>query len=103
MKAKIIRIITKTLLYFFAISIGMTIIYRFVPPPITFLMVQRMLEQKMDGDKVKLKKDWVSIEHISPFMQRAAIASEDGHFMDHHGFDIDLLKNIIRYCNLHRC
>lgn len=92
MKAKIIRIITKTLLYFFAISIGMTIIYRFVPPPITFLMVQRMLEQKMDGDKVKLKKDWVSIENISPFMQRAAIASEDGHFMDHHGFDIEAMQ-----------
>ena len=46
----------------------------------------------MDGDKVKLKKDWVSIEHISPFMQRAAIASEDGHFMDHHGFDIEAMQ-----------
>ncbi len=92
MKAKIFRISTKLLLYFFGISIGITIIYRFVPPPITFLMVQRMVEQKFDGKKVKLKKDWVSIEHISPFMIRAAIASEDGRFLDHHGFDLEAMQ-----------
>ena len=63
-----------------------------MPPPITFLMVQRVVEQKMDGEKPKLKKDWVSIEHISPFMIRAAIASEDGRFLDHHGFDIEAMQ-----------
>lgn len=92
MKAKIIRISTKLLLYFFGISIGLTIIYRFVPPPITYLMVQRVIEQKIDGEKLKLKKDWVAIEHISPFMIRAAIASEDGHFLDHHGFDLEAMQ-----------
>jgi len=63
-----------------------------VPPPVTFLMLQRVVEQKMDGEKMKLKKDWVSIDHISPFMIRAAIASEDGHFLDHHGFDIEAMQ-----------
>lgn len=51
-----------------------------------------MVEQKMDGKKIKLKKDWVAIEDISPFMMRAAIASEDGRFKTHHGFDLEAMQ-----------
>ena len=94
---KALHFLKRALLYFFAISIVLTIIYRFVPPPITFLMVQRMVEQKMDGEKIKLKKDWVSIEEISSFMTRAAIASEDGRFLDHHGFDIEAMQKAYKY------
>ena len=97
MKRKIIAFTTKFLLYFFGISIGLTIIYRFVPPPITFLMVQRVAEQKLDGEKIKLKKDWVSIDKISPFMLRAAIASEDGHFLEHHGFDLEAMQKAFEH------
>lgn len=97
MKKKILRILTKILIYFFAISISLTILYRFVPPPITFLMVQRMVEQKMDGKKIKLKKDWVPMEEISSFMTRAAIASEDGRFLDHHGFDIEAMQKAYKH------
>ena len=94
---KALHFLKRALLYFFAISIVLTIIYRFVPPPITFLMVQRMVEQKMDGEKIKLKKDWVPIEEISSFMTRAAIASEDGRFLDHHGFDIEAMQKAYKY------
>ena len=94
---KALHFLKRALLYFFAISIVLTIIYRFVPPPITFLMVQRMVEQKVDGEKIKLKKDWVSIEEISSFMTRAAIASEDGRFLDHHGFDIEAMQKAYKY------
>src|SRR5574343_264223 len=94
---KFIAITSKLLLYFFAISIGLTIIYRFVPPPFTYLMLQRVVEQKMDGEKIKLKKDWVSIDEISPFMIRAAIASEDGHFLSHHGFDLEAMQKAFEH------
>lgn len=85
-------IIKKAILYFFIISIGITIIYRFVPPPVTFLMLQRVVEQKIDGDKIVLKRDWVSIDEISTFMQRAVIASEDQHFLTHWGFDFEAIE-----------
>lgn len=97
MKQTIIRITTKFLLFFFGISIGLTIIYRFVPPPITYLMVQRVVEQKIDGEKIKLKKDWVSIDEISSFMVRAAIASEDGRFLEHHGFDLEAMQKAYKF------
>ncbi len=92
-----IRILKKVILYFFIFSIGLTIIYRFVPPPITILMVQRMIEQKMAGEKVVFKKDWVSIDKISPFMQRAAIAAEDQRFLEHNGFDFEALQKAYKY------
>lgn len=84
--------IKKVVLYFFIISIALTIIYRFVPPPVTFLMLQRVVEQKIDGDKIKLERDWVPIEDISTFMQRAVIASEDQHFITHWGFDLEAIE-----------
>ncbi len=84
--------IKKVILYFFIISIGITIIYRFVPPLVTFLMLQRVVEQKIDGEEIKLKKDWVPIEDISTFMQRAVIASEDQHFIKHWGFDLEAIE-----------
>ena len=84
--------IKKVVLYFFIFSIGITIIYRFVPPPLTFLMLQRVLEQKFDGKEMKLQKDWVPIEEISTFMQRAVIASEDQHFISHWGFDLEAIE-----------
>jgi monofunctional biosynthetic peptidoglycan transglycosylase len=84
--------IKKVVLYFFIFSIGITIIYRFVPPPVTFLMLQRVLEQKFDGKEMKLQKDWVPIEEISTFMQRAVIASEDQHFISHWGFDLEAIE-----------
>ncbi len=84
--------IKKVILYFFIFSIGITIIYRFVPPPVTFLMLQRVLEQKFDGKEMKLQKDWVPIEEISTIMQRAVIASEDQHFISHWGFDLEAIE-----------
>lgn len=92
MRKKIIRILLRSVLGCMIFSILLTIIYRFVPPPVTILMVQRVIEQKMDGEEVKLKKDWVPIEEISPNLVRAAIASEDGRFMEHWGFDIEAIQ-----------
>lgn len=85
-------IIKKIILYFFIISISITIIYRFVPPPFTYLMFLRLVEQKFEGENLKWKRDWVDIDEISPFIQRAVIASEDDQFMNHWGFDIDAIQ-----------
>ncbi len=86
-------IVKKIILYSFIISISLTILYRFVPPPFTILMIQRLVEQKMDGEKLKWKRDWVSIDEMSPFIQRAVIASEDDQFLNHWGFDVDAIKS----------
>ena len=90
---KSIRILGKIILWFFIITIGLTIIYRFLPIPVTPLMAIRLVEQIFDEKKeVRFKKDWVSIDKISRHMPQAVVAAEDQKFLDHFGFDIEAME-----------
>lgn len=62
------------------------LIYRFVPPPGTPLMVIRLVQG------YGIDKDWTGIERISSNLQRAVLASEDAKFCNHNGFDWVSLK-----------
>lgn len=93
---KVLKFILKTILWFFIISIGLTIIYRFVPVPVTPLMLIRCVEQKQDGKDMKLKKDWVSYDEISPALPLAAVAAEDQLFLDHYGFDFNAIEKALK-------
>ncbi|MEB2773908.1 monofunctional biosynthetic peptidoglycan transglycosylase [Algoriphagus sp. D3-2-R+10] len=87
------RLIWKAAMWFFIISVGLTVIYRFVPVPITPLMVIRVFEQAFDPEKeVRLRKDWVPISEISKNVPQAVFASEDQKFLDHNGFDIEAME-----------
>jgi len=89
---KVWKKLRKVLLYLFLLSIFSVIFFRFVPPPITPLMFIRCNEQLWSGKKLKLKKDWTSLEDISPYMAKAVMASEDQLFMEHWGFDTHSIK-----------
>lgn len=93
------HILWKTALYFFVISIALVVLFRFVPVPITFLMLQRCVEQKMDGKEIKLNKDWVSIDKISPNLILAVVSSEDNNFTEHWGFDFEAIRKAAEYNN----
>ena len=77
---------------FFTSSIGMVLVYRFVPVPFTPLMLIRSAEQKMAGKPVVMEHDWVPMEEISPNLVTAVIASEDQNFTRHSGFDITAIE-----------
>lgn len=93
MVKKIFRWIWKALLWFFGLSIVSVIIFKWVPVPFTPLMVTRIIEFKMDnkGDATFSHK-WVPLEEISPNLQKAVIASEDGNFLKHNGFDFKAMQ-----------
>lgn len=87
------RFVFKIALWFFGLSIGLVILYRFLPVPITPLMVIRLFEQAVDSKKeMRLYKDWESIENISRQAPQAVVAAEDQKFLDHHGFDLEAMK-----------
>jgi monofunctional biosynthetic peptidoglycan transglycosylase len=89
----IAKFVWKSALWFFGLSIGLVILYRFVPVPITPLMVIRLVEQGLDPEKeLRLVKDWVPIEEMSKHAPQAVVASEDQTFMKHFGFDFKSLK-----------
>ncbi|AGA77425.1 monofunctional biosynthetic peptidoglycan transglycosylase [Echinicola vietnamensis] len=93
---KIWRFIVKIILWFFILSIGMTLVYKYVPVYLTPLMVIRMVEQATDEQrKVRLKKDWVSMDEISKHLAQAVVASEDQKFLDHFGFDMEAIDKAL--------
>ena len=74
------------LVVFFIGPVVVVAIYRFVPPPVTFLMVQRAIEGR------GFERQWVPMEQISPSLVRAVIAAEDARFCEHHGFDLEAIE-----------
>jgi monofunctional biosynthetic peptidoglycan transglycosylase len=86
----------KALLWFFGISLFLVILFKWVPVPFTPLMVTRALEQKFAGKEMTCSHTWVPLEEISTNMQKAVIASEDGTFLTHYGFDFKAMQKAFR-------
>lgn len=82
---------------FFGLSIGSTIFFRFVPIPVTPLMVIRSMQQLFAGKEVVMLKNWESIDQISPHLQLAVVCAEDQKYLDHFGFDVDAIKNALNH------
>lgn len=93
---KILGIIWRLVLGFVILSVVSVIIFRWVPVPITPLMVIRGIEQKMDGKKMKMEHDWVPLEEISPKLQLAVVCSEDQNYLKHFGFDWGAIEKAMK-------
>lgn len=83
----------KITLYFFAISIGLVVLYKFVPVPFTTTMIARKMEAMADGRESEIHYDWVSYANISKEAPLAVVAAEDQLFPDHNGFDFEAMGN----------
>jgi monofunctional biosynthetic peptidoglycan transglycosylase len=82
----------KLFLWFFGLSIGSVILFKYIPVPFTPLMLIRTIENKLDGKTVYFDHDWEPIDKIYKNLQKAVIASEDGTFLSHNGFDFKALQ-----------
>ena len=71
------------------------VVYRFAPPPITLLMVERMFQGH------GLDHRWRPLSQMSPALPRAAIAAEDARFCEHHGFDVAAIEKAMRHDDRH--
>jgi monofunctional biosynthetic peptidoglycan transglycosylase len=96
MKRKILRCIWKAMLWFFGLSILSVIIFKWLPIPFTPLMVTRIIEFKLEGKDAIYSHKWVPLEDISPNLQKAVIASEDGNFLKHNGFDFEAIQKAFK-------
>ncbi|MEI9903116.1 MAG: monofunctional biosynthetic peptidoglycan transglycosylase [Asticcacaulis sp.] len=80
---------------FFVFSILSVAIHRFVPVPITFLMIERLVQGN------GLDHRWVSADKISDNLKAAVIASEDEKFCTHDGFDVEAIEKAQKYNATH--
>jgi monofunctional biosynthetic peptidoglycan transglycosylase len=82
--------IIKCCFWFVVFTVGLVVIYKFVPVFYTPLMLIRYTE---DNSKTKsIKHDWVAFEDISVHLKKAVICSEDQKFVNHNGFDISAIE-----------
>jgi monofunctional biosynthetic peptidoglycan transglycosylase len=58
-----------------------------VNPPTTAVQMQRRVQAWVGRKPYKKQYSFVPLEQISPDLQHAVIAAEDGRFYQHHGFD----------------
>ena len=78
--------IGRAIVWFVAISVGMTVVYRFVPVPVTLTMI---------ADPNGFEKDWTPLSRIDRNMVAAVIAGEDAKFCSHNGFDQEAIEQAI--------
>jgi len=91
--SKILKIFKWTLIIFFGSTIFMVLLYKWVNPPITPLMVIR----KIEG--YSINKDWESLDKMSPNLPLAALAAEDPNFLTHRGFDFNAIEKAYKENN----
>lgn len=89
---KILRFFWLFFLWFNIISFSVVLLFKFVPVPFTPLMGIRAMEHKKDNKEMTCSHGWVPIEEISLNLQKAVIASEDGRFLEHWGFDFEAMQ-----------
>ena len=82
----LIRFLFKALVGFLGLSLGLVMLFKFLPVPVTATMLM---------DENGITKDWTSMSNIDRSMVRAVIAAEDGKFCLHEGFDREAIEKAI--------
>jgi monofunctional biosynthetic peptidoglycan transglycosylase len=89
-KKRLRKWLLKPIGYFFAITIGLVVVFRFVPVPLTITM----LGQWVSGGE--LHYQWRSIDKINPDLAIAVVAAEDQLFPEHNGFDVKAIQKALK-------
>lgn len=76
--------IVKLIFALVVLSLLLTLMFRFVPVPVTATMVM---------DQNGITKDWEPLENIDRNLVRAVIAAEDSKFCTHDGFDAEAIAS----------
>ncbi len=76
-----------------AASVLAVAVFRFVPPPVSGVMAERVLDARLHGRPFRLAYRWVPRRDIAPSLPLAVIASEDQRFFLHHGWDREAIRD----------
>ncbi len=63
------------------------VVARWVDPPATAVQIERSFQALFHPAPYRKRYQFIPLNQISPNLQHAVIAAEDGRFYEHHGFD----------------
>ena len=95
------KFLLRAILLFFIASVGLVLVYRFIPVPITPLVAIRSMGSVFQDHWIGMEKDWVPLEEISPTIQTAVLMAEDYRFYEHNGFDYEAIEKAMAYNKTH--
>jgi len=90
------RLAWRGALAFIVLSIALVLLFRFVPPPGSMVMVERKIQSWINSEPIDIQRQWRSWEHLSSNAKLAVIAAEDQRFPQHSGFDLVELKRALK-------
>ncbi len=61
-------------------------------PVKTAFMEYREKEWQREGKNIKIKRQWVPLSRISPYLIKAVLIAEDDKFYQHEGFDLEAIQ-----------
>jgi len=93
MLRKTFRILLSVMLGCILFSILLTLLYRYVPVPLTPLMLIRLTESA----DARIHYDWKPLSDISPSLPLAVVTAEDQKFEEHYGFDLEAIEKAVKY------
>jgi monofunctional glycosyltransferase len=100
---KIWRLFWKTAMWFVVVTVAWVLLYRWVNPPGTYLMLLRKAQLVFSNEKDKsIYYEWKNMEEISSYMPLAVMASEDQNFLNHWGFDFEAIQSAVKYNESHK-
>ncbi len=88
MLRRIRRFLCWTVGLFLGSTVLAVVLLKFLPVYCTPLMIIRLFQ----NDEMKLAHSWVPMSEISRQMPLAVMGSEDAHFLEHYGFDLDAIS-----------
>ena len=71
---------------------ALLVAYRWIEPPATTVQIQRLVEAAIAGEPYDVRYNPVPEAEQDPDVRQAAIASEDGRFYTHNGFDFEEIR-----------
>ncbi|MFP5519231.1 MAG: monofunctional biosynthetic peptidoglycan transglycosylase [Bdellovibrionia bacterium] len=89
---RVFKLLSHLLIWGFVASLALVFCFRFLPVPITPLMVFRSVEHHVSGLHYPTHQQWVGQDRISSHLKKAAVVAEDFNFYQHDGFDWEAIQ-----------
>ncbi len=83
----LLRFLAKAIAGFVGLTVVLVVAFKWLPVPVTATMLM---------DEHGITKDWESLDNIDRNLVAAVIASEDGRFCEHSGFDTEAIEQAMR-------
>ena len=88
----LVVVLTAGVYFFLAAAL---VCLRWVNPPTTMVQTERRIESWWNRKPYDKRQDWVPLARISPELQHAVVAAEDGRFFQHNGIDWKEVQKVV--------